>query len=370
MIIARYLSRQVFSTTLVVVALLTLVIMGSRLIRYFGLAAQGNLDIGALLGLVGYRLPEFLTLILPLGFFIALVLVFGRLYVEHEMAVFNASGISRLNLGKKLLALTAFFCILQFVMMAWLSPWGNRRFDEVTVTQAVRSGFDLVRPQEFISSGVYTIYAGSLSEDKSSLEDIFFYQKAKQADQSDMIIVAKQAKRVVNPNDNASSVDLYQGRRYSYRAGEPAYVQAEFEHYRLRLEPEQEKKIEAQRPEAMTMQQLLQHYNTNSQLASELGWRIFAPFIILVALFLALPLSEVSPRQGRYHRLFPAIMIFASLIVAMMAVKTRISKGQMQIWIYPVILMTYVFLAWLIANKPWQRKTVKHSNHLANGDVA
>jgi lipopolysaccharide export system permease protein len=62
--------------------------------------------------------------------------------------------------------------------------------------------------------------------------------------------------------------------------------------------------------------------------ASELGWRIFVPFAIVVALLLAVALSEVSPRQGRYLKLFPALLIFASLIVALMAIKTRSVKKK------------------------------------------
>ena len=92
MIIRRYLVKQVVSTSLVVIALLTLIMMGGRVIKYFGVAAQGRLDAGILFSIIGYRLPEFLTLILPLGFFIGLMLVFGRLYVDHEMAVLNGSG--------------------------------------------------------------------------------------------------------------------------------------------------------------------------------------------------------------------------------------------------------------------------------------
>ncbi len=99
MIIRRYLVKQVVSTSLVVIALLTLIMMGGRLIKYFGVAAQGRLDASILFSIIGYRLPEFLTLILPLGFFIGLMLVFGRLYVDHEMAVLNSSGVSRQPIG-------------------------------------------------------------------------------------------------------------------------------------------------------------------------------------------------------------------------------------------------------------------------------
>ncbi|HQW54048.1 MAG TPA: LPS export ABC transporter permease LptF, partial [Acinetobacter sp.] len=44
MIIRRYLVKQVVSTSLVVIGLLTLIMMGGRLIKYFGIAAQGRLD--------------------------------------------------------------------------------------------------------------------------------------------------------------------------------------------------------------------------------------------------------------------------------------------------------------------------------------
>lgn len=84
---------------------------------------------------------------------------------------------------------------------------------------------------------------------------------------------------------------------------------------------------------------------------SELGWRIFVPFSVLVALALAIALSEVSPRQGRYLKLFPALLIFASLIVALMAIKTRVSKDEMGIVAYPLILLFYGVAAALFSRK-------------------
>lgn len=342
--------------------------MGGRLIKYFGVAAQGRLDASILFNIIAFRLPEFLTLILPLGFFVGIMLVFGRLYVDHEMAVLNGSGISRGQLGRKLLPFTTCIFAFQMLLMLWVAPWGNRQFDELTTTQAVRSGFDLVRPKEFISSGRYTIYAGDLSEDKSSLTDIFFYQKSDQPNKPDVIILAKEARRVISSTDQASVVDLYQGRRYSFIPGQPKYLQAEFETYRLRLESEEQKDIETRRLEAMTMKELWSKRHDGNIILSELGWRVFAPFIIFLALMLAIPLSEVSPRQGRYYRLFPAIMIFASLIVALMAIKTRMTKDQLGIWAYPVILLLYALVAWFFARK--QDLAPKIKQRLNRGNAA
>lgn len=350
MIIRRYLVKQVVSTSLVVVALLTLIMMGGRLIKYFGVAAQGRLDATILFSIIGYRLPEFLTLILPLGFFIGLMLVFGRLYVDHEMAVLNGSGVSKIQLARLLIPLTIIYLFVQSVLMIWMSPWGIREYEKLVSTQAVRTGFDLVRTKEFISSGPYTIYAGSLSDDRKNLKDIFFYQRAQKEGKPDVMILAKEATRVEVADDTANVVDLLQGRRYEIFPGTAKYTQAEFQSYRLRLENDKEAKFESNEVEALSFSKLLK--NTDDPVvASELGWRIFVPFSMIVALMLATALSEVSPRQGRYLKLFPALLIFASLIVALMAIKTRMSKGEIGIWAYPAVLLFYAIGAALFSRK-------------------
>lgn len=350
MIIRRYLVKQVVSTSLVVIALLTLIMMGGRLIKYFGVAAQGRLDAGILFSIIGYRLPEFLTLILPLGFFIGLMLVFGRLYVDHEMAVLNGSGISRHQLARLLIPMTLVYLLAQGFLMLWASPWGIRQFEALTSEQAARTGFDLVRPKEFISSGPYTIYAGDLSEDRKNLKDIFFYQRAEKEGKPDVMILAQEATRIEMPNDAANVVDLVNGRRYEIYPGTPQYTQAEFESYRLRIESNKEAELASDEVEALPTGQLWKN-RQDPVVASELGWRVFVPFAIVVALILSVALSEVSPRQGRYLKLFPALMIFASLIVALMAIKTRVSKAEMGIWAYPLVLIIYAIAGALFSRK-------------------
>ena len=324
--------------------------MGGRLIKYFGVAAQGRLDASILFSIIGYRLPEFLTLILPLGFFIGLMLVFGRLYVDHEMAVLNGSGVSRNQLARLLLPMTLVFFVIQSILMINLSPWGIRQFETLTNEQAVRTGFDLVRPKEFISSGPYTIYAGDLSEDRKNLKDIFFYQRADKEGKPDVMILAKEATRVEMKQDNANVVDLVEGRRYEIYPGTAQYSQAEFESYRLRLESDESAKFESAEVEALPIGQLWEN-RADPVIASELGWRVFVPFVIFVALILAVALSEVSPRQGRYLKLFPALLIFASLIVALMAVKTRVSKGELGIFVYPLVILAYAIAGALFSRK-------------------
>lgn len=350
MIIRRYLVRQVVTTSLVVTAMLTLIIMGGRLIKYFGVAAQGRLDAGVLFTIIAYRMPEFLTLILPLGFFVGLMLVFGRLYVDHEMAVLNSSGVSRDRLGVLLIPLALILLLAEAALSLGVTPWGIRKFDQVTAAQAVRSGFDLVKPREFVSSGPYTIYAGSLSEDRRDLQNVFFYQRSERADRPDVIIMADRATRVVDPTNTGSVVDLINGRRYELRAGQPEYTQAEFATYRLRIEHDKDPELVTNRVEAMTMSNLAKRMD-QPVIRAEWGWRWSMPFTMALALILALPLSQVSPRQGRYLRLFPAIVIFASVVVSLIAIKTRVSKDELGLWAYPVVMSVYLIIGLFLSRR-------------------
>ena len=73
MIVFRYLSREVLVTLSAVSAVLLVIIMSGRFIKYLAQAAQGVLDPGVLFLIMGYRIPGFLQLILPLGLFLEFV---------------------------------------------------------------------------------------------------------------------------------------------------------------------------------------------------------------------------------------------------------------------------------------------------------
>ena len=98
MIVFRYLSREVLLTFSAVSAVLLVIIMSGRFIKYLAQAAQGVLDPSVLLMIMAYRIPGFLQLILPLGLFLGVLLAYGRLYLESEMTVLTATGMSEQRL--------------------------------------------------------------------------------------------------------------------------------------------------------------------------------------------------------------------------------------------------------------------------------
>ena len=366
MILRRYMTRQVASTTALVLGFLVVMMLGGRLIRYFGIAAEGNLDIGLLFTIIGYNLPYFLELILPLAFFIALMLVFGRLYVDQEMAVINASGVSRGKLARLMTPLILALFVGEAALSIVGKPWGVRSSEAVWQQQALTSAFDLIRPNEFISSGNYHLYVGSLSDDKKQLQDVVLIQSEpskKTADNinaddqsisKDTITLAKRAEQVDTGSSGVTQLDLFQGRRYEVGAGSLKYNQVGFDRYRITLTESSKEVVTESNIETQAIGPLWQAATGGSQVGSanalraaqgELGYRFALPWLMIIAPMLAVPLAQVRPRQGRWLRLFPSILLFVSCALGIISLKNAVGKGSVSVWAYAWLILGFMSLA-------------------------
>ena len=392
MILRRYMTQQVASTTALVLGFLVVMMLGGRLIRYFGIAAEGNLDISLLFTIIGYNLPYFLELILPLAFFIALMLVFGRLYVDQEMAVINASGVSRGKLGRLMTPLILALFVGEAALSIVGKPWGVRSSESVWQQQAFTSAFDLIRPNQFTSSGNYHLYVGSLSDDKKQLQDVILIQSepktkgnaaknaavdinsnidpetaeqlnipelpnaltSKNSISKDTITLAKRAEQVETGSSGVTQLDLFQGRRYEVGAGSLKYNQVGFDRYRITLTEPSKEVITEDNIETQAIGPLWQAATGNAAVNSEnalraaqgeLGYRLALPWLMIIAPMLAVPLAQVRPRQGRWLRLFPSILLFVSCALGIISLKNAVSKGSVSVWAYAWLILGFIVLA-------------------------
>ena len=98
MILNRYFLKSIFSYTLSISLIFILLIVSSRTIQYLEQASRGEINAEVVFTVVLLRLPEFLELILPLGFFLSIVLTIGRLRADSEFVIMEKAGLSALNL--------------------------------------------------------------------------------------------------------------------------------------------------------------------------------------------------------------------------------------------------------------------------------
>jgi lipopolysaccharide export system permease protein len=93
-IIDRYLSRQILSSVIWAVSLLTLIlVLGNVLRELVSQLLSHQLPVSYVVTVIGYLLPFSLTYSIPWGVLISVLLVFGKLSSDNELVALNANGI-------------------------------------------------------------------------------------------------------------------------------------------------------------------------------------------------------------------------------------------------------------------------------------
>jgi lipopolysaccharide export system permease protein len=320
----RYLSREVLVAMLAVSATLLLIIMSGRFVRYLGDAASGKIAVDVLFAIMAYRLPGFLELVVPLGFFIAILLAYGRLYMDSEMAVLSACGMSQ----QQLLAITAIPAVLVAclvgAMSLWVSPWGAAQTEKLLAEQRSRSEFTTLRSGHFqpFSGGKVVTYVESVSDNRTRLNQLFLAQVGNPTS----VAIAEVGKLRHNSEYDERYLELQQGIRYQGRPGSADYQITEFNTLAQHIPEPEVSEAYSTEADARSTRELLNDHSDAAR--ATLQWRLSMPLLVLVVAFLSVPFSRTSPRQGRYVKMLPAILLYLLYLAALSTVRSEMEAGK------------------------------------------
>jgi lipopolysaccharide export system permease protein len=325
LILYRYINRQLFVTTVVVTVVLTAMVVGTRFVQYLAEAVRGEIAAEAIFGIVAFRLPEFLELILPLSMYIGILLVFGRLHVDNEMVVMRSGGIGPVSLLRGLSTPIVMMTLLVGFCSLYATPRGAAEESRLMEEQEQRSALELLAPGRFhersTDTSRRTTYAESLDREAGALNNIFISDLRKRAEgRSRILIVRARTGRIVH-RDGMRYLQLSDGVQYRGRPGRADYGVADFDRSLVRLgdnqAPETSTPIES-RPS----RELLDAGQPRAR--AELQWRVSLVLLVPVTMLLALPLSRAGPRQGPFARMLPAVLLFMLYVGGLLVMRTRI----------------------------------------------
>ena len=150
-ILSKSLNMEVFRSSIGVLLIFFLLVVGSRIVGYFEQAAEGNIDPGIILSVIVLRFPDFITLLIPLSFFLGLLITIGRLNSEGEIHGYFSAGLSKLNLIKFLLPQAFIYFFITLVLSLYIAPYTKNLSKELLVIDSFEEQIDAIQSDEIVS---------------------------------------------------------------------------------------------------------------------------------------------------------------------------------------------------------------------------
>lgn len=349
-ILSRYLTREVLSSVVAVTALMLLIFLSNELVRFLGYAALGKLAANILFQLMGYEIPYLLAFLLPLGVYLGIIWAYGGMYANNELRIVHACGVSFGRLLKQTCLFAAVVTLLVFVLMLWVNPWIAKAKNQIFAQgKAADNMIDAILPGRFQVSrnGKRVVYVEHLSRNHKRADNVFIADQ--KIEPSDMginrwnVVSAARGYQIKDTENQNRFLVAEEGNRYEGMPGQNNYKVIQFQKYIVRV-PDIQMNLQHQEQEEIPTKQLWQMYQ-DPKSAAELQWRLSIPLSVMLLAILAIPLSQVKPRQGRYVQLLVAILIYIVyvnlLFVARSWVEQKIIPIGLGVWWVHLLLLVF-----------------------------
>ncbi len=357
-ILDRYIFREIATTWLGVTMVLLMILLTNQFARVLGDVAKGNLMKGAAFDVIGLSAVQYLTILVPVGLFLSIMMALGRLYRDSEMPAMMACRVGPTGIYRPLLLLV----LPLSIGVAWLSldigPRALVAVDRIGAEAQREADLASIEPGRFTEFGPdnAVVYGEAVDED-GSMEKVFMQRRL--ATGGVEVVVADWGEQADTDDPDTRMLVLHDGRRYEGIPGTTQFRVVEFaEHgipYRLpSLEPPDPE------PRAMPLMDLLGASDLTS--IAELQWRIGVPLSTLILGFLAVPLARSRPREGRYGRLAIGLLVFIIYFNMLSAARAWIEQGTISPnlglwWVHgAVVAFTLVLLA---LQNNWHRRVFR-----------
>jgi lipopolysaccharide export system permease protein len=321
----RYIFREVALTWVAVTGVLLVILLSNQLARVLSQAAANDFPRGVVLALIGLTSAGYLSVIVPIGFFLAIMLALGRLYHESEMAAIQSCGVGPAGLFRPIAALGVLIAVLLVWLSFWAIPEATARALQIRAKALQDAQFGLLEPGRFrtFGGGSVVFYAERV-DDNGILHNVNVFVDRTQEQEGRMEIWVATRAEQRGAGEPEQTFVLYDGERYEGVPGTGQFRIIQFSEGGIPIRLG-ELGGKVGRPEMEATRELLQSSDPMDR--AELQWRISTPVLALILMVLAVPLARLRPRQGRFGRIGIAILAYFIYSQLLAAARTWVESG-------------------------------------------
>jgi lipopolysaccharide export system permease protein len=336
--IDRYVAREVVGPFLMGVGLLTFALVTGKLLKLTEMVVNHGVGVSQVMSLVGYIMPAFLELTLPMAVLLGVLLGFGRMSGDRELIAARACGISLYRLAVPVMAVA----LVVYVLASWFAfsirPWANSRLArELYHLSRTRSTAGLKEKVFDRSFPGLVLYADRISSN-GTLHGVLI-SDARNADQQNTIIARR---GIILPDKELRTITLrlFDGSIFGVDPSNQGSHVTSFRIYDLNVEPQAALGLTEREPEEMSYSELGRviakarvagkpDYVAEAEMAS----KYTVPLATLLFALVGVPLGLKPARGGQSERFGVAIAMIFLYYMLMRLGRTLAERGSLNAFV-------------------------------------
>jgi lipopolysaccharide export system permease protein len=327
-ILQRYLWREMAGSFLAVTGVLLAILLVYQGGAVLARAAELQYPSSVVMRLFALGALQNITLLLPFGLLLAVVLAMGRLYGDNELFAAQACGLDFWHCQQAVVLVALPVVLLAGLITLQLAP--RAAAAETTLrAAALRSALSVpIQPGHFrsLSGGRTVVYARAVAAD-GELQDVFIKRGIGDTVEA---TVARRARMNMAADGLSQTITLQDGERLEGTPGSASWRIVRFGQQNIPLV------LPAAKPDYHRRSELATDHlvgSANPAERTELQTRLSWPLMTLVLALLALPLGRLRPRQSRFARVWLAVLLFALYANLLQVAGLWLERGTTPAWL-------------------------------------
>lgn len=304
--------------------------------RYLTEAANGTLALDVVLDIVFYKVLIALEMLLPVGLYVSVGVTLGQMYTDSEITAISAAGGSPGRLYKAVLYLAIPLSIFVTLLSMYGRPWAYTQIYQLE--QQSQSELDVrqLRAKKFnTNDNGRMILSQTVDQDNNRLTDALIYTSTANRTR----IFRARSVDVVDPSPEKPTVMLHNGTAYLLDHQGRDDNEQIYRNLQLHLNPLDQSPNVKRKAKSVT--ELARSAFPADH--AELQWRQSRGLTALLMALLAISLSRVKPRQGRFSTLLPLTLLFIAIFYGGDVCRTLVANGAIPLipglWLVPGLML-------------------------------
>jgi len=340
-ILHRYVFREALTPFLLGISVFTFVLLITRLLKLIELVVSRGLPPMQILRLIGYLMPAFLEITVPMAMLLAILIAFGRLSSDSELIAMRSSGLSIYQIVPPIALFVSLTTLATAGLAMYVRPKANANLKQALWEIARTRASAGLKPQVFNDEfpGL-VIYAEQIDSRTDRLVHVLISDE--RDPQKRNTVFARDGYMLTDSDSQTVTLRLYDGTVHSSGDAASDY-QTSFETYDVNLDLRESlggSSAKEANPSELTLPALLDLLRRQREEGAvtpaalvELHRRFAIPFACVVFGLVAVPLGIAPARAVRSRGFAISLAVIFTYYILLSAGQGFAEQGTVPAWL-------------------------------------